>query len=103
GVRRVEETLEVLGKPMVTARFAARVAHALLHDAPVAVGAHDERVQVELVTVLDRRRIDLRDEAARVRERVPGKPRSFADARELGRRASRLPSAAAADVDAELA
>src|SRR5690606_20811380 len=44
----------------------------------------------------------LRDEAARVRERVAGKPRSLADARKLGRRASRLPSAAAADIDAEL-
>src|SRR5690606_24932892 len=36
------------------------------------------------------------------RKRVARKPRPLADARELGRRAARVPAAAAADVDAEL-
>src|SRR5690606_11001169 len=103
GVRRVQKALEILREPMVAALFASGAAHALLHDAPVSGGAHDERVQVEIVPVLHRRGVDLRDEAARLRKRIAVEARSLAHACKLDGRTARMPAAPAANIDAELA
>ena len=45
-------------------------AHALLHDRPLAVVGYDEAVQVQLIAVLHRRRVDLGHQLRRVRQRV---------------------------------
>src|SRR5690554_5174040 len=101
GVRRVQKALEILGEPVVTARFAAGAVHALLHDAPITAGADDERMQVEVEPVLHRSGVDLRDEAARSCERIAVEARSLADVCELCGRTARMPAAPAANVDAE--
>src|SRR5262249_61121225 len=65
-VRLVDEALDAVRQPVIPPRGTVRVAHPLLHDAPVARGSEEEDVVVELVTVLDGRAVHLRRRAARV-------------------------------------
>ena len=88
---------------MVAARLPALAVHALLHDDPVAVVGDDEAVQVEVEAVLHRGAVDLGDEPAGLRERRAVEADALADRDQLVRRLPRMPAAAAADVDAELA
>ena len=64
---------------------------------------HDEAMQVEIETVLNRGTVDLGDEPARFGERRAINSHTIADGHELARRVPRMPAAASADVDAELA
>ena len=88
---------------MITARLARVAVHPLLHHDPLAVVGDDEAVQIEIVTVLHRRAVDLGDQAAGARQRraVEADPR--ADRHEFVRRLARMSAAAAADMQAELA
>ena len=102
-VRLLDETLQSLGQPMVAARGAARIVHALLDDGPFALVGDDEAVQIEVETILDGGAVDLRHQPADVGERGAVDPDPLADRREFVRRLARLLAAAAADMDAEFA
>ena len=102
-VRFVDETLQTFGQPMIAARRAARVVHALLDDGPMAIVGDDEAVQVEVKTILDGGAVDLRDQPAGVGKRGTVKSDPLADRGEFKRRLSRMLAAAAADMDSEFA
>ena len=78
-VRLLDEALQALRQPVIAARRAARIVHALLDDGPVAVVGDDEAVQVEVEAVLDGGAVDLRHQAARVGERGAVKSDPLAD------------------------
>jgi hypothetical protein len=59
GVWLANEVVDCFAQPMVTTRVAKRFIHALLHDAPVTFTSEEETVVIEIVAVLNRRRIDL--------------------------------------------
>ena len=50
--------------PVITARHAAAIIQALLHDSPLALGGDDETVQVNLEAVSDRVVVDARGQTA---------------------------------------
>src|SRR6185437_16744890 len=62
-----------------------------------------EAVQIEIESVLDRRAVDLGDEAARRRQRRAIDADAIADRHELAGRPARVVAAPAAHMDAELA
>ncbi len=102
-VRLLNEALQTFGQPMIAARRAARVVHALLDDGPMPLIGDDEAVQIEIKTILNGGAVDLRHEPAGVRERGTVEPDPLADRREFKRRLSRMLAAAAADMDSEFA
>src|SRR6185437_8456329 len=102
-VRRLDEALQAFRQPVIAARRAARIVHALLDDCPAAIVGDDETMQVEVEAVLDGGAVDLGDEAAHAGERQAVEPDPLADRRELKGRLPRMPAAPAADMDAEFA
>ena len=65
---------------MVAAGQAAGFVHALLHDGPLAVGADDESVQVDLEAVGDGVVVDARGEPAGADQLVAVEPARWATA-----------------------
>ena len=102
-VRLLDETPQAFGQPMIAARRAARIVHALLDDCPFALVGDDEAVQIKVETVLNGGAVDLRHQPADIGERDAVDPDPLADRGELERRLARLLAAAAADMDSEFA
>jgi len=73
---------------VIAPRHAIRVVHPLLDDAPAAAGNKEERVVIELVTVLHGSAVDLRRHAARVDERTRVNRQRIAIVENLARRAA---------------
>ena len=67
--------------PVIAPRQPARLVHPLLHDRPLAVGGDDERVQVDLKSVVDRVVVDARGQPAGAHQRVAVEARAIGDAR----------------------
>src|ERR671930_1798472 len=88
---------------MIAARHTRRVAHSLLDDAPVARRREEERVMIELITVLDGGAVDFGRHPARVDERGAVAPRMLADLGDLRRRSPRRAPLAAGCKETELA
>ena len=92
--------------PVIAAGQAARLVHALLHDRPLAVGGHHERVQVDLEAVGDGVVVDARGQAAGADQRVAVEAGATGDVAQLvaacganagrGRRRCRCPARARA-------
>ena len=61
-VRLVDEVLQRLRMPVVTAGLPLAPVHALLDDGPLAVTCDEETMQVKIKPVLDGRAVDLRHE-----------------------------------------
>jgi hypothetical protein len=102
-VRLIDEAPQPLGQPVIAPGLATITVHTLLDHNPVAVIGDNETVEVEVEPVLDRRAVDLGDEAT-----CCGEPRAVdtdpvADRDELMRRLARMLAAPAANMDAELA
>src|SRR5690242_3506747 len=89
--------------PMVPARLAPAAVHALLDDGPMAVVRHDEAMQVKLKAVLHCGAVDFRNEAARTGERLRVDADTVAECSEFRRGLARVPAAATAYVDTDLA
>jgi hypothetical protein len=68
-VRFFDEAPNAFAQPVVAARHAGRIVHALLHDTPAAVGQEDKRVLIQLVAVLHRGVVHLGGKAARLHQR----------------------------------
>ena len=102
-VRRVDEALQAFRQPMIAARRAARIVHALLDDSPAPVVRDNEAMQIEIETILDGRAVDLRHQPADVGERGAVESDPLSDRHEFKRRLARMPAAAAADMDSEFA
>ena len=102
GMRLLDEALEALRQPVISAGLPAVAVHALLDDGPLALIRHDESVQVEVEAVLHGSAVHLGDKPARLRQHRPVEPDAFPDRNELLRRLSRMFSAAAADMDPKL-
>jgi hypothetical protein len=103
GVRRIDEARQAFGQPVVAPRLPAIAVHALLHHHPAAVVGDDEAVQVEIEAVLHGGAVDFGDQSARGRERTAVEADAVADRDQLVRRLARMPAAAAAHMQAELA
>ena len=71
---------------MIAARQAHPFVHPLLHDRPLALRRHDERMQVDLEAVGDRVVVDARRQPAGAHERLAVDARPIGDAAELVRR-----------------
>ena len=56
---RIYEALQTFRKPMVAAGLFPLTVHSLLNDCPVPIVGNNERVQIELETILNRRAIHL--------------------------------------------
>ena len=69
GVRVGGEVAHGSRVPVIASRQALDFVHALLHDRPLALRRHDERVQVDLEAVGDRVVVDARREPAGADER----------------------------------
>src|SRR5207248_8642850 len=103
GVRLLDETLEPFRQPMIAAGLPALAVHPLLHDHPLAVIGDDEAVQVEIEAVLNGGAVDLGDEPAGLRQPRAVEADPLANRDQLVRGLPRMPAAAAADMDAQLA
>ena len=101
-MRLVDEALQALRQPVIAARLAQLLVHALLHDDPAAVVGDDEAVQIELEAVLHGGAVDLGDQPAGLGQRRAVEADPVADRDQLVRRLARMLAAAAADMDAEL-
>jgi len=101
-VRLVDEVAHALRQPVIAPRRLRLRPHALLHHDPLAVVGDDEAVQVQLMAVLHRRRVDLGHELGRVRERVAVEADALAERAQLVGRLARVPPAPAAHVQPEL-
>src|SRR5881227_2028340 len=101
-MRLLHEAAYALGEPVISARLATVDVHALLDDRPGAVVRDDEPVQVEIEAVLDERAVHLGDEPAGARQRLSIDAGPFSELHQLGRRATRVTAAAAADGQADL-
>src|ERR1700761_459798 len=62
-VRRIYEAGQAVRQPVITPSLSARAVHTLLDHRPFAVARHDETMQVEVKSILNRRAIDLGDQA----------------------------------------
>ena len=103
GVGRLGKTAYRRRVPVIAPRHAARLVHALLDDRPFPIPRDDEIVQVDLEAVADGVVIDARREAAVAHQRFAIQAVLVRHTAEFGRGVSRVPSAAAADEDAEFA
>src|SRR5262249_58043154 len=102
-VRLVDEARHAVRQPVIAPRRAARIAHALLDDAPVAGGGEEEDMVVELITVLDGGAVHLGRRPARVHERLRVAADRLADLRDLLRRLARHVALAAGGEEPKLA
>jgi hypothetical protein len=88
---------------VIAARLTAPGVHPLLHDRPFAIVCDHERVQVEIVAVLDGCAVDFGHQAAGARQCGAVDAGTVADRQQFVRRTARMASASAADMQAELA
>jgi len=95
--RRVGESKSLPTCPiaMVASRLTLLFIHALLDHAPLAVDRREKAVQVQVVAILDRGAVDLRDQPARAHQRVRIDPGALPHLNELRRRAARVSAFAA--------
>ena len=100
-VRRIDETAEVLGMPVVAPRLAGVAVHPLLHHRPGAVVGHEESVQIEIEAVLHGSAVHLRHQAAHRGESLPVESDALAQLGQFLRRSARMFPASAADMDTE--
>ena len=87
--------------PVVAARHAAALVHALLYHGPLAPGSHDEGVEVDLEPVIDGVVVDARGEAAGADQRFAIEAAALGDRAQFVGSIARVAPAAAANVDAE--
>jgi hypothetical protein len=102
-MRAIDETREPGRQPVIAPRLAQRLVHALLDDDPFAVVGDDEAMQVEIEAILDGGAVDLGDQPAGARQRRAIDAGARAHGQQFIRRPARLRTAAAADMQAELA
>ena len=98
----IDEALQALGKPVITARRPAAVAHALLDHRPAAVVGDDEAVEIEIEAVLNGGAVHLGDEPADSAKRRSVEAGALASGNKLFRSLAAVASASAADMDSEL-
>ena len=101
-MRRVDETRQPVRKPMIAPRQLVFALHALLHDSPFAVVGDDEAVEIELKAILQRRAVNFCDEPANAGERCTVEADAIGNRNQLSGRLSRMRSASATDINAEL-
>src|ERR671915_294549 len=101
-MRLINEAGEALGQPVIAARLAGLRLHALLNDRPAPVVRDDEAVEIQGIAILNCGAVDLGNEPARVSQGNAIEAISVAEGDELARGCTRVPAAAAADVNAEL-
>src|SRR5262245_45774893 len=95
-MRLRRKVADFCGVPMITARHAAGLIHALLHDSPIAFRRQHKRVKVDLKSVRNRIVVNACGEPARADERLPIKAGAFGNGEEFIRSVSRMPAASAA-------
>ncbi len=96
------EVADGCGVPVIAARGAGGLVHALLDDRPLAIRCQHERVQVDLKAVGDGVVVDARREPAGTNQRVAIEARARGDDTEFRRRIAGLPAATTANMDTEL-
>jgi hypothetical protein len=101
-MRFIDEALQSLGMPMITARLPLLSVHALLHDGPLPVRGRDEAMQIEIEPVLHRCTVDLGNKAACTNEPPAVQTNAIAENIQFVGRPTRMLAAAAADENAEL-
>jgi hypothetical protein len=101
-VRLVDEALQTIREPVIAPGLPAIAVHALLDNGPVSVISHDEAVEIEVKTILDRRAIHLGDEPTRFCQRRAVETDPITDRYKLMWRPPRMIAAPPADVDTEL-
>src|SRR5262245_8228581 len=89
--------------PVIASRLALVAVHALLHYRPGAIIGDEEAMQIELEPVLDSRTIDLGHKPAGTGKAGRIEANALAKRAQFLRRASGMPAASAANMDAELA
>ncbi|MCW0459548.1 hypothetical protein NB717_000616 [Xanthomonas sacchari] len=102
-MRCIDEAAQAFRQPVVAACLLAPTVHALLHHHPAPVVADDETVQVQVEAVLHRGAVDLGHQTADPRQVRAVQPGALAHRLQLVRRGPRMPSTAAAHVDAQFA
>jgi hypothetical protein len=102
GMRLVDETLQSLGQPVVSAGLFELAVHSLLNDDPMTVIGDYEAMQIKLEPVLHGGTVDLGYQAAGCGERGPITAYPVPDIDQLLRRLPRIPPASATDMDPEL-
>lgn len=87
--------------PVIAARQSRSVIEPLLHDGPLAIRRHDERMQIDLESVADAVVVDLGGTPARADQRFAVETPAFRNRSQFAGRIPRMPPASAANIKAQ--